>query len=317
MTLNDCLARKGFDSSLLSPISLPLTPGMDCIGTVSKIGDRVTEFATGDRVAALVRTGGNARYISVPETSLVKIANSLDSGEAAAIVSIYATAYQCLKAIAPKGGPMYSLQDKKVLVLGGMDGVDRALIQMCRKAKAEIYFCAPTHRHLYVKNIMGVNPLPENDWLPEIEGQLDFVFDGICKDGSKVAYKALKPDGDLVCYGQSALLQEKEMGMLGPPMATHWNNMCNAMSPRVHLVDVWDQFRRDPKAFKDDLKTLFQHLKHNKMSPHIAKRVALTGVGEAQAKLESGEMRGAIVCFPWRSMRSAKIDHQSSTTEEK
>lgn len=316
MTLNDCLLRRGFDFNLLSPVSLPVTPGMDCIGTISKIGNGVTDFAVGDRVAALVRTGGNARYISVPESSLVRIENSFDSGDAAAMVSIYATAYQCLKAISSKGGPMYSLQDKKVLVLGGMDGVGRALTQMCKKARAEIYFCAPTHRHLYVKNIMGVNPLPETNWLPQVEGQLDYVFDGICVDGSTAAFKALKPDGELVRYGMSALLQEKEMGFFGPPISAHWNNLCNAMSYRVHSVDVWDLFQRDPESFKDDLKILFQQLKHNKMTPHIAKRVALTGVGEAQEKLERGEIRGTVVCFPWRSIRAAKIEHQLTSVDE-
>ena len=317
VSLNDCLLRRGFDFSLLSPASLPVTPGIDCIGTISRVGDGVSDFAVGDRVAALVRTGGNARYISVPASSLVKIDKSLDSGDAVSMVSIYSTAYQCLKAIASQGGPMYSLQNKKVLVLGGMDGTGRALTQMCKKARAEIYFCAPTHRHLYVKNIMGVNPLPETDWLPQVEGQLDFVFDGICDDGSRAACRALKPDGELVRYGKSALLREKEMGLFGPPMAEHWNNLCNAWSSRVHSVDVWDLFRSDPESFKDDLKILFQQLKHSKMTPHIAKRVSLTGVGEAQAKLESGEIRGTVVCFPWRSMRAAKIEHHPMSEDEK
>jgi len=283
---------------------------MDVVGTISKIGGSVTEFATGDRVAALVRTGGNARYISVPEASLVKISNSLDSGEAAAVVSIYSTAFHCLKVIA-KGGPMYSLEGKKVLILGGMDGVGRALVQMCKKSKAEIYFAAPNHWHLYVKNILGAAPLPETDWLAQVEGSLDYVFDGICEDGSTNSMKALKKEGELVCYGQSALLQENEMGILGPPMLVHWKNIVNAMSSRVHTVDVWSQFRRDPAAFKDDLKTLFQSLKSNKMSPHIAKRVALTGIGAAQTKLEKGDIRGTIVCFPWRPVRASKMSQQN------
>lgn len=277
----------------------------------------------GTRVAALVRTGGNARYVSVPESSLIPIPNTLESGEAAALISIHMTAYYCLKAIAKKDhgiSLMYALAGKKVLILGGNDGVGRALVQLCRKAHAEIYVLAPAHRHIYVKNILGSTPLSENDdWLTTVEGQIDYVFDGTCEQNSQRAFRAMNATGKLVCYGCAALLQHGEQqGLLGAPLSAHWNNLTNSLSTRIYHVDVWKHFQRDPVGFKNDLQTVVQSLRWNKIDPpHISKRVSLAGVAAAQAKLEANDLRGIVVCFPWRPLRSNKVSArtQNETTK--
>ena len=216
--------RRGFDFDLLNPLCLPQTPGLDIVGTVSVCGSKAAAegFEEGERVAALVRTGGNARFLSVPACSLVKIPRQLDAAEAAAMVSIYTTAYQTLKRITQKG-PMFSLLGSKVLIVGGMDAVGQALIQMCNKARAEIYATGPVHRHSYIRNILGVHPLPENkkEWLPKVKGQMDYVFDGVCEDGLESASEALKKHGEMVCYGHSAMLRERDMGILGAPLSAH------------------------------------------------------------------------------------------------
>jgi NADPH:quinone reductase-like Zn-dependent oxidoreductase len=263
-------------------------------------------FAVGDRVAAIVRSGGNARYLSVPYTSLVKVPSNLDSADVAALVSIYATAYQALRKVSG-GSPMFSLDGKKVLILGGMDGVGQALIQLCKKARATIYATAPTVRHVYLKSVLGVNPLSESDWLSAVEGQMDYVFDGICEDGTEKSFKALKRDGELVSYGHASMLKEREIGLLGAPFSARMNQLYTKMSFRVHTVDIWESFQNDPSVYKQDLKTLCQLLKWNKLKPHIAKRVSLAEVSAAQTKLENGDIRGTIVCFPWRPVRSGKI----------
>jgi NADPH:quinone reductase-like Zn-dependent oxidoreductase len=311
--LNDCLLRRGFDFDVLTPVNLPLTPGYDVVGNIVEVGSSVSGFTVGERIAAIVRSGGNARWISIPSSSLVKVPESLDSAEVAALVSIYTTAYQALRKITGSG-PMFSLQGKKVLVLGGLDGVGQALIQLCKKARATVYVSAPKLRHVYLNTVLGVTPLLENDWLSSVEGQIDYVFDGICENGTEKSFKALTPDGELVCYGHASMLKEKEMGILGVPLTFRMNQFYSKFSSRVHTVDIWDNFVADPIVYKQDLTTLCQLLKWNKLKPHIAKRVALTEVAAAQAKLEQGDIRGTIVCFPWRPIvRSGKI---TSETDE-
>ena len=222
VTLDDCLMRRGFDFDVLSPVCLPQTPGFDVVGTICACGSKTPGFEEGDRVAAMVRTGGNARFLSVAASRLVKIPRSIDAAEAAAMVSIYTTAYQTLKRITQKG-PMFSLLGNKVMIVGGMDAVGQALIQMCHKARAEIYATGPKHRHSYLRNILNVHPLPEDkdEWLPMVRGRMDFVFDGVCEDGLDSSRLALKEKGEVVCYGYGAMLKQREMGILGAPMMAH------------------------------------------------------------------------------------------------
>lgn len=223
VTLEDCLIRRGFDFDLLNPVCLPQTPGFDIVGHICAVGSHVPpHLKEGDRVATMVRTGGNARFVSLPADCLVKIPRNIDSAEAVAMVSIYTTAYQTLKRITQEG-PLFSLLGKKVLILGGMDSVGQALIQMCGKAGAEIYAPTPHHHQSFMLNVLGAHPLPEskNLWLPLVEGQMDYVFDGICEDGLDTSYKALTEKGELVCFGHTAMLREREMGILGAPISAH------------------------------------------------------------------------------------------------
>jgi len=231
--------RRGFDFDVLNPISLPQTPGFDVVGTICACGSKTQGFEEGDRVAALVRTGGNARFLSVPASSLVKIPRSIDAAEAAAMVSIYTTAYQTLKRITQKG-PMFSLLGNKVMIIGGMDAVGQALIQMCHKARAEIYATGPKHRHSYLRNILNVHPLPEDkdEWLPMVRGRMDFVFDGVCEDGLESSRQALKEKGEVVCFGHSSMLKELEMGIFGAPMMAHVSTTLSLWSTVASPV-VW------------------------------------------------------------------------------
>lgn len=193
------------------------------MGHICVAGSKVDpSFEEGDRVAALIRTGGNARFVSIPSSRLVKIPRNIDSAEAVAMVSTFTTAYQTLKRIKQQG-PMFSLLGKRVLILGGMDGVGQALIQMCLKARAEIYAPCPQSCHNYMQNVLGAHPLPpdKDQWLLLVESQMDYVFDGVCEDGLETSQKALTADGELVCYGHTSMLKESEMGIFGAPLSAH------------------------------------------------------------------------------------------------
>ena len=73
--------RKGINLGS-TPLELPATPGSDVVGNIVKVGLSCKNFKVGDRVAALVQNGGNARYAVIAEDSLVSVPRSLDSAEA-------------------------------------------------------------------------------------------------------------------------------------------------------------------------------------------------------------------------------------------
>src|SRR5450432_1349820 len=70
----------------LYPLPLPLTPGSEAAGVVDAVGDGVTEFNKGDRVAYAMVRGAYAEYTVVPADKLVSIPKSIDTRTAAAVM---------------------------------------------------------------------------------------------------------------------------------------------------------------------------------------------------------------------------------------
>jgi NADPH:quinone reductase-like Zn-dependent oxidoreductase len=265
VSYNDCMIRRGHNLQPMSdPIALPATPGGDVVGNIVKVGARVRHFQIGDRVAALVRTGGNARYISVPHQQLVAVPRSCDSAEAACMVSTFMTAYQAVRLVTKD---QFTMNGKLVLVTGGIEPVGQALIQLCFRAGADqVYATAPANRHKYIKSVLGAHPLPvePNDWLPHTKGQMDVVFDGKCHDGLTSPYASLKPAGAgggdggngggggiLICVGMTALLGREPPGMFGAPLSAYWTQIKGQLLlSKSKTYEVWDSFKENPEAFK-------------------------------------------------------------------
>ena len=202
-------------------------------------------------MAALVRTGGNARFVSVPMDHLVRVPPTVDAAEAACMVSIYAAAYQSMKLVSTSSlkNSTLGLNGKKVLVIGGMDSVGQALVQMLNKARAQIYATCPKRRHGYMMNVLGAMPLSENisEWLPRVKGKMDVVFDGRCEDGLSAACTALTPKGKVVCFGYGAMINEP-MGVFGAPMSAYLNKWRG--HARAKNLDIWESLLNDPQQYK-------------------------------------------------------------------
>jgi NADPH:quinone reductase-like Zn-dependent oxidoreductase len=81
--------------------------------------------------------------------------------------------------------------------------------------------------------------------------------------------------------------------------------------PRAKTVDIWDSFNRDPETYKKNLKSLFQLLKWNKIKPHVARRISLPEVASAQTKMENGDIRGIVVCLPWKRVGQSDVSRDS------
>lgn len=251
VSTKDILMRRGFCFDVFHPYAVPLTPGLDIIGHVVACAPGVQGFQKGDRVAALVPNGGNSRFCTAPEQHLVKVPRRVDSAEAASMVSIYTAAFAVLQKVAEPSHPQFSLQGMKVLVIGGMDTTGQALIQMCLKAKAEVYATAPVRRHAYILNVLGALPLPEDpkEWLHLVEGDMDLVFDGLNQDGLESSERALNGQGELVLFGHASMMEETDIGCLGAPIMAHWNRFLGHRRTKK-VVDLWEDFERDPEPIK-------------------------------------------------------------------
>jgi NADPH:quinone reductase-like Zn-dependent oxidoreductase len=189
-------------------------------------------------------------------------------------------------------------------VVGALGPVGQALIQMARRARADVvYATAPTNMHRYVASVLGAKPLPmePDQWLAAVKGEMDVVMDNVCQDGFESSRAALSSDGKLVCVGMSAVLNSESMGVFGAPLSARWaQTKASYFMSRTQFYDVLTSLYKEPKKFKTDLEHVFQLLRQRDIKPHIAKRVCLSEVAEAHVYLELGKSRGSIVCLPWK-----------------
>ena len=114
----------------------PFSPGWDIVGTVDKVGEKLSTTSTwqiGDIVAALPIVGGYAQYLCVPSNQLVSVPSGVDSVEAVGIVLNYTTAYQMLHRCA------HIKSGESILVHSAAGGVGTALLQLGNLVGLEMF----------------------------------------------------------------------------------------------------------------------------------------------------------------------------------
>jgi NADPH:quinone reductase len=107
-------------------------PGLEMAGEVAAVGARVTRFAVGDRVMALVGGGAQAELAAVDEAHALAVPAGLSWPEAGGFMEAYATAYDALF-----GQAGLTLGDR-VLVTGAAGGVGSAAVQLAALAGAHV-----------------------------------------------------------------------------------------------------------------------------------------------------------------------------------
>jgi acyl transferase domain-containing protein/acyl carrier protein len=128
--------------------------GVECAGTVVRVGDGVTEFQVGDRVVALSpafhEVGTLASHLVTPATLAAKIPDGLGLAEAAAIPCVYLTAYFALvEAARMRAG-------ETVLIHSATGGVGLAAIQVARWIGAKIIASAGTETKRAMLRDLGI-----------------------------------------------------------------------------------------------------------------------------------------------------------------
>ena len=76
----------------------PFVLGYDVVGEIDQLGDGVSGFQLGDRVADMTVLGSNATYRTLRASDLTRVPVDVDAAEAAALILSWTTAYQLLTA---------------------------------------------------------------------------------------------------------------------------------------------------------------------------------------------------------------------------
>ena len=135
-TVDTMIRQLGQAQLPLSP-DLPAVLGMDFAGTVEAVGPGVTGFAPGDAVYGCAGgladlPGALAEYMPADARLIAHKPESLSMREAAALPLVGITAYEGLKRAGVEKG-------MKILVHGGAGGVGHGSVQLARYLGADVY----------------------------------------------------------------------------------------------------------------------------------------------------------------------------------
>ncbi len=106
----------------------PFVLGYDVVGKIDQLGEGVSGFQVGERVADLTVVGSNAAYRTLRARNLVRVPANVDPAEAAALILSWMTAYQMLHRDARVQ------RGQRVLVQGAAGAVGQALLVLGKMA---------------------------------------------------------------------------------------------------------------------------------------------------------------------------------------
>jgi NADPH:quinone reductase-like Zn-dependent oxidoreductase len=283
----------------------PFVLGYDLVGEIDQLGEGVSTFRLGDRVADMTVLGSNAAYRTLRADHLTRVPPGLDPAEATSLVLSWTTAYQLLHRVARVQ------RGQRVLVHGAAGAVGQALIALGRIAGLEIWGTARAE-HAELISELGATPIDYQleDFTHVLTGSFDVVFDGVGKDGYGHSLAALKSGGVLCAYGYTAGVKEhhRPLGMLAWLARQYLESVVKRVTTGKRTLPYSINVMRalHPAWFREDLGKLFGLLETRAIRPRVAGRIPFEGVAEAHRRLEAGGLEGKLVLCPELPSRAAK-----------
>jgi NADPH:quinone reductase len=272
----------------------PFVMGYDVVGEIDQLGDGVSGFALGDRVADMTVVGSNAAYRTLRSADVVRVPKGVDPAEAAALILSWTTAYQLLHRAARVQ------RGQRVLVHGAAGAVGQALLALGRMAGLELWGTARSE-HAGLIRALGATPIDyqREDFTRILPSGFDVVFDGIGEDGYRRSFAALKPGGLLCAYGYIAGVQaQRRMLTMLMWIARLYLWRWLPGGRRASFYSINAMRARHPAWFREDLERLFAMLANGDIRPRIAERIGFDGIVEAHRRLEAGGLDGKLVLYP-------------------
>lgn len=271
----------------------PFSPGYDMVGIVDSLGEGVTGFQVGQKVADLTVIGAYSEYICLAASRLTPVPEEVDPAEAVSLILSYVTAYQMLHRTANvKAG-------QSVLIHGAGGAVGTAMIQLGKTLGLEMFGTASKPKHELVSEL-GAAPIDykNENWVEHILDKkhdgIDAVFDPIGGENFKESFRVLKKGGTLVGYGfYNAVMGKGGNIILDFIKLRLWDLLPNGKSTAFYSIGAMR--KSYPDWFSEDLATLLNLLEQGKIKPVIAKRMPISDVKLAHELIEKADVQGKIV----------------------
>jgi NADPH:quinone reductase-like Zn-dependent oxidoreductase len=301
----DTMARIGLYPDAPKP---PCVLGYEVAGEVESVGEGVSDYKIGDRVAAGTRFGGHAELITVPEVQAFPLPDGLSFEQGAAIPVNYGTAYAALIV-------MGSLRKgNRVLIHAAAGGVGISATQIARNVGAEIFGTASPSKHEAIRAQGVDHPIDyrsldfeaETMRLTDGEG-VDLIMDALGPTSFRKDYRLLRPGGRLVMYGLSEGTKEGKRDLSAmlkslvsmPTTTMPWWKSLLIMNENkgvfgLNMLKWWEAEGNLDRV----LEPLSEDLEAGRLQPVVAEAFPFERAGDAHKFIAERRNVGKVVLFP-------------------
>lgn len=280
----DLLQRQGH---YRPPPGAPAVLGLECSGTVSAVGSRVTGWEIGQEACALLSGGGYAEKVAVPAGHVLPVPRGVDLVTAAGLPEVMCTVWSNVFMTA-------GLRPGEVLLVhGGAGGVGTAAVQLGRVVGATVAVTAGTPEKLDLCRSLGASVLVnynEDDFVTAVRQATDGHGADVVLDNMGAAYLArnvsvLAANGRLVVIG----LQGGREASL---------DLSALMAKRAALIAT--TLRARPAEEKATIVAAVREhvwplLESGEIRPVVDRIVPMSAVAEAHRIVGAGEHMGKVL----------------------
>ncbi|PYF05416.1 NADPH:quinone reductase-like Zn-dependent oxidoreductase [Rhodopseudomonas faecalis] len=273
----------------LYPLSLPAILGVEAAGMIEAVGEGVTGFAIGDRVAyAGGPVGAYATARSLPVSRLIKLPEDLEFHIAAASMLKGLTAHMLLTRT-------YTVERGTTLLIhGAAGGLGSILVRWAKHLGATVIGTAGSAAKADIARSYGADHVivgRDADLVSEV-GSLthgvgvDFAIDGIGGDTLLKSLACTRRFGTVASIGQAA-------GPI-PPLALEDIGPIRSLSLARPSVMA---YAADLPTYRQAAAALLEMM-HKGVSAEIGRKYPLADAAQAQSDLEAGRTTGSLLLIP-------------------
>lgn len=271
----------------------PFAAGSEIAGVITALGEGVTGWQVGDRVIALIGSGGLATQAVVEQARLFALPEGVAFETGAALLMTYGTNYHGL---VDRG---HIKAGDVVLVLGAAGGVGLAAVELAKAFGARVIAGVSSEAKAALAREAGADDVVIYGRAPFDKAQsreladafkaacgphgANIVYDVVGGDYSEPALRAIAWEGRFLVVGFPA-------GIARMPLNLTLLKSCDVCGV------FWGAFTaREPARFKEEVADLFAMLQDGRIAPRISARFPLERGGEAIASLENREAVGKVI----------------------
>jgi NADPH2:quinone reductase len=265
---------------------LPFSPCAECAGTIAALGEGVTGWRIGERVAAWLGHGAARGKVAVSTDAIIRVPDALDDAQAASLFVTYGTAMHGLI----QRGRLAA--GETLAVLGASGGAGLAAVEIGALLGARVIAGASSPDKLALAAEHGA--LEVLDYVAEdVRAGLRRLSDG---RGVDVLYDTV--GGDLAEPAVRSMAWEGRylvVGFAGGAIPKIPLNLLLLKSCDLRGV-FWGEFvRRDPAGHRANMERLLNWAADGKIRAHVHARIPLERWTEGYALIGDRKAKGKIV----------------------